>query len=309
MKVVDKQLIFISSDERDSGSSSDFKISIPSHLLTCQPHQHMRVILNDVVLPYTWYNAQETNRHFEVVEEGGTPFRVSLNIGSYHAMQLRAHVEERLTYASAHSGFGKSYNYSVTFDEISATYSFEIDAPVGINQINFTSQTTDLFGSAYKLLGFAKNSTNKFKQSTLKSTNAISMMLTDALLFHSDLLNSNVDKATGDHSSYHVSNVFGKVMVNTSPFNNLIFLNNNDDYLINVPDKRITEIHFWFTTAEHEPIALNDDFSFTLKLEVLEDDDKTLISQNMGIGELLRLLVLQQRQQHVSQAKVKNTAE
>ena len=53
MKVIDKQLLFISSDERDSGSISDFTVSMPSHLLTCRPSQKMRMVLNDVVMPYT----------------------------------------------------------------------------------------------------------------------------------------------------------------------------------------------------------------------------------------------------------------
>jgi hypothetical protein len=92
MKVIDKQLLFISSDERDGGSISDFTLSMPSHLLTCRSDQKMRMVLNDVVIPYTWYNVQDTNRHFEVVENGGTPFTVSLDVGSYHALQLRDHL-------------------------------------------------------------------------------------------------------------------------------------------------------------------------------------------------------------------------
>ena len=50
MKVIDKQLLFISSEERDSGHESDFTLSMPSHLLACQPHQKMRMVLNDVVI-------------------------------------------------------------------------------------------------------------------------------------------------------------------------------------------------------------------------------------------------------------------
>eukprot|EP01044_Picomonas_judraskeda_P046739 COSAG03_NODE_26237_length_260_cov_0.956522_2_plen_46_part_01 len=46
MKVIDKQLLFISSDERDSGSISDFNLTMPSHLLTCRPSQKMRMVLN-----------------------------------------------------------------------------------------------------------------------------------------------------------------------------------------------------------------------------------------------------------------------
>ena len=62
MKVVDKKLIFIDSSERDGGTSDDFTISLPSHLLTREPHQTMRLVLNDLVLPYTWYNVQSSNR-------------------------------------------------------------------------------------------------------------------------------------------------------------------------------------------------------------------------------------------------------
>jgi hypothetical protein len=45
---------------------------------------------------------------------------------------------------------------------------------------------------------------------------------------------------------------------------------------------------------EHIPIYFNDDLR---SVEVLEDNEKTLIHQNSAIGELLRLLVLHQHQQ------------
>ena len=160
MKVVEKQLMFISSQEREGGTASDFHITIPSHLLTCQPHQKLRVILNDIVLPYTWYNVQEGNRHFTVTENGGTPFLVSLTMGSYHAMQLRSHLQERLIYYSAHSGLGRSYTYTVSFDEVLAKFSFKIGSPSGVNKLTFPSSGTSI--SAYKLVGFTKDSDNAF---------------------------------------------------------------------------------------------------------------------------------------------------
>ena len=288
MKVIDKQLLFISSDERDSGSISDFTVSMPSHLLTCRPSQKMRMVLNDVVMPYTWYNVQETNRHFEVVEGGGTAFKVSLDVGSYHAIQLRDHLIIQLNAAS-----GADYTYTVTFDEVSSKFTFTIGSPSGVNSFGFASGTNDLGASAYKLLGFVKGSVNTFTGSTLVSTGAVSMMFTDALYLHCDLLNTNVDKRAGTKSVFHLSTAFAKIMINTSPFNTIIFLNQNDDYMLNIIDQRVTELHFWITTAEHGVINLNDDFSFTLKVEVYEDDEKTLISQNSGLGELLRLLLLQ----------------
>jgi len=257
MKVIDKQLLFISSDERDGGSISDFTLSMPSHLLTCRPQQKMRIVLNDVVMPYTWYNVQDTNRHFEVVENGGTSFSVSLDVGSYHALQLRDHLAIKLNAASAASGAG--YSYTVAFHEVSSKFTFSIDSPSGVNSFRFASGK-----SAYKLLGFGKGSTNTFSGSELVSSNAVSMMFTDALYLHCDLLNTNVDKRAGLKSVFHLSTAFAKIMINTSPFNNIIFQNVNDDYMLNIIDRRVTELHFWVTTAEHGIIELNDDFSFTL---------------------------------------------
>lgn len=296
MKVIDKQLLFISSDERDTGTIGDFTVAMPSHLLTCRPEQRMRMVLNDVVMPYTWYNVQETNRHFEIVENGGTPIKVSLDVGSYHALQLRDHLRVKLNAATT-----QGYTYTVTFHEVSSKFQFTIDYPFGINSFGFSSSTHDLGASAYKLLGFEKGSINTFKNTTvdgvstyaLSSSNAVSMMFTDALYLHCDLLNTNVDKRAGSKTVFHLSTAFAKIMINTSPFNNIIFVNQNDDYMLNIIDRQVTELHFWVTTSEHGIIELNDDFSFTLKVEIYEDDEKTLVSQNSGLGELMRLMLLQ----------------
>ena len=291
MKITDKQLLFISSDERDSGSISDFTLAMPSHLLTCRPEQKMRMVLNDVVMPYTWYNVQETNRHFQVSENGGAEFTVSLDVGSYHALQLRDHLRIKLNAAS--SAHGAGYSYTVAFHEVSSKFTFTIGSPSGVNYFRFASAK-----SAYKLLGFAKGSTNAFAGSELVSSGAVSMMFTDALYLHCDLLNTNVDRRAGDKSVFHLSTAFAKIMINTSPFNNIIFQNVNDDYMLNIIDRRVTQLHFWVTTAEHGVIELNDDFSFTLKVEVYEDDQRRMVDQNSGLGELLRLLLLQNHVHH-----------
>ena len=276
MKVIDKQLLFINSNERDSGIVSDFHLSLPPHLLSCRPQQRMRMVLNDVVIPYTWYNVQKTNQSFQVVVNGST-HDVQLDLGSYHALQLRDQLNSKLA----------AHNVTVSFTETSSQYTFTMSNPVGTNALVFGT------AGAHRLLGFRNSSTNPFIAGTLQSVKAVSMMFTDALYLHCDLLNSNIDKRAGDGSMFHLSTAFAKLMVNTSPFNNIIFQNVNDDYMLNQLDDRVNQMHFWVTTVEHGKITLNDDFSFTMKVEVFEDDEKTLLQQNSGLGELLRLLVLQ----------------
>jgi hypothetical protein len=234
------------------------------------------MVLNDVVLPYTFYNVQETNQNFQIVVNGVT-HDVSLDVGSYHAIQLRNLLNSKL---SAH-------NVTVVFTETSSKFTFTMANPSGSNALVFGDS------SAYKLLGFEKNSTNAFIGDTLTSSKAVSMLFADAVYLHCDLLNTNVDKRAGSKTVFHLSTAFAKIPINTSPFNNIIFQNVNDDYMLNIADKRVTELHIWMTTAEHGVITLNDDFSFTLKVEVYEDDERTLVHQNSGLGELLRLMLLQ----------------
>jgi hypothetical protein len=52
MKVIDKRLLFIDSKDRVSGSIESFKIEIPPHLLHKKKEQKMRIVLNNVILPY-----------------------------------------------------------------------------------------------------------------------------------------------------------------------------------------------------------------------------------------------------------------
>ena len=289
MKVIDKRLLFINSKDRVSGSIERFKIEIPPHLLHKEKDQKMRIILNDVILPYTWYNIQVSNNTFTMIEHIGNPpaaytTTVTLTPGSYHVLQLRDHLKTKLNTTLSHT-------YTVVFDETSAMFTFTNN-----NNVN---PSMDVLGfganSAHRLLGFKANSQNTFSAKTLVSSGAVNMMFTDGLFLHCDLPNTNVNKGTGTKETFHVSNAFAKLSINTAPFSTIIYQNTNDDYLLNVPGSHLQNMTFTLKTLDHEVISLNDEYSFTLKLEVYEDDEKQIMEQNRGLGELLRLVVLQLR--------------
>eukprot|EP01051_Picozoa_sp_SAG22_P017947 SAG22_NODE_2893_length_2120_cov_98.588817_2_plen_303_part_00 len=293
MKIVDKRMVFINSNERDGGTISDFTIGLPPNLLTRNNNQSMRMVLNDLVLPYTWYNVQSSNQTFNVRENSESDlFECILTPGSYHVLQLRDHLKNRLDYYSSVYGF--DYTYTVTYDEVAATFTFQANKSGFTPIVSFEFDST----SSYRLLGFQPNSVNHFatvdNQQVLVSTKSVNMMFTDALYLHCDLPTSNVNKGAGDKSTYSVSHAFAKIPVNTTPFSNIIYNNVNDDFVNNIPERFLNTIRFKFHTLEHNDIELNDDFSFTLKIEIIEDDERLIVNQNTAIGELLRTLLLQQ---------------
>ena len=296
MKVVDKRLIFVNSNERDSGSIDDFIVTIPPQLLTREENQKMRIVLNDLVLPYTWYNVQNSNNTFTLFERsaaaGGTfdkEFDVTLTPGSYHAIQLRDELAKAMTAAS--SSNGANYKYTVVFDETSARFTFSADN-ANLQHINFAIEFVD-GQTAHKLMGFDAVSAIQSVNSRVTSTRAINLMFTEAIFLHCDLPTKNINKGNGDKSKFTVSSAFAKIPINTSPFNNIIYTNVNDDFVAFIPDKFINAIRFRFHTLDHGRITFNDELSLTIKIEVLEDDEKVLLKQNQGIGELLRTMLLQ----------------
>ena len=142
-------------------------------------------------------NVQDTNNSFEVMENGpNSGFTVTLTNGSYNALQLRDHLKAALTLRSSQTG--SIYTYDVSFNEIDSKFTFTITTPYsGTNTITCSNNSN-------KLLGFKKGATNTFSGATLVSTHSISTIYTDALLLHSDLLNTNVDKAAGVGDSFHL---------------------------------------------------------------------------------------------------------
>lgn len=289
MKVVDKRMVFINSNERDSGNINNFTITLPPHLLKRRKNQKMRIVLNDLVLPYTWFNVQTTNRSFHVRENNaGSTFEVFLQPGSYHVVQLRDHLKQQLDYYSGI--YGDNYVYTIVYQEVSGQFTFAASKANGVASVEFHFSSA----SAHKLLGFASSSVNIFSNQTLASTQVVNMMYTDALYLHCDLPTTNVDKGSGDQSIYHLSSTFAKIPVNTSPFNNIIYTNINDDFVTNIPDEFINSMRFHFHSLNHQEIDLNDDYSLTLKLEILEDDEHELLKQTKINNELLRTLLLQQ---------------
>ena len=88
------------------------------------------MVLNDVVMPYTWYNVQGTNQNFQIVVNGVT-HDVSLDLGSYHAIQLRNQLTTKLN----------AYNVSVAFSETSSKFTFTMANPTGTNTLAFGDLT------------------------------------------------------------------------------------------------------------------------------------------------------------------------
>ena len=87
MKVVNKQLLFIRSQDRNSGEINDFRITIPMNNIKVKANQYLRVTLGDIVLPRLWYNTRTNfNNQFAIgidLGAGVTWYLINIPDGCY----------------------------------------------------------------------------------------------------------------------------------------------------------------------------------------------------------------------------------
>jgi hypothetical protein len=324
MKVVDKRLIFVSSKDRVQGAINDFVIELPPHLLKSEKPQFTRMILNDAVIPYTWYNVQASNQTLMVREElleygavvSTRSQTITLDSGSYNVNGLVKLLLEKLNDSenALLDTYTLAYNQNTGKLTLGSDFaSYPSSGPLTVND-GYRVVLTFQDDATHKLLGGTRAGSHVLNgpvgletssANTLTLPQTVNMMFTEALLLHTSIPNTNIYKGAGERTTFHVSNAFAKVAVNTSPFNNIIFTNQNDDFMLNTPDDNINTVRFSLHTMEHDPIILNDEYSFTLKLEVLEDDEKDIKDMNAHSTDLLKTLILQQ---HVYNQKT-NTEE
>jgi hypothetical protein len=145
--------------------------------------------------------------------------------GGHHLdaeLQLRDHIKAKLAASTMLE------TYDVSYDEKSGKFTIAAENTSGIYTLHLPA------GSAYKLLGFPVNivqAAYNFTLGKITSVKSVNMMYTDALYLYCDLPTTNINKGTGDHTSFHLSSAFAKIPVNTAPFNNSIYTNINDDYI------------------------------------------------------------------------------
>lgn len=238
-----KQIFYINSRNRTSGTDSDFWYSLDINPI----YEYDRITVLDCSIPKSYYLVQSPRNTF-IVKEGINTFIISMPPGNYNRTSFKNILETQLNSTC-------DFTYSISYENIAVTqdtgkYTFTVS--------NNTSQPSFIFESyLYEQFGFDENSTNTFSGNSLTSTNVINMNLEGTLFLRSNICQNRGENilqnlATTSQNSFAYINF---INYNPSEFSKEYTRGNNNTY------------QFILTNEDGQIIDLNgQNIVFTLML-------------------------------------------
>lgn len=203
----------IHSSDRDSGSSTDFYITleIPRN------RKFSKVCLDIAAIPKTWYSIQNKYNTFTLIINGISA-TVTVPPSNYTAKTLASVLSGNtgLLSTTANSiGFG-TYIFTVSYPTgrssgQSGKYTFSVTGNAFQPQLYFNGST-----SIYQQLGFNQNVICPFSANSLTSSNVVFLNSEDTIFIHSDIVNNPF------------SNILSPIFTTTTEtFGTVLFIQNN----------------------------------------------------------------------------------
>lgn len=168
---------YINSANRISGSNQNFEIDI----VIPPESQYDSIAIVDASIPLTYYNVDAPYNKFTLVE-GSNSVVITIPPGNYNQRTFQTQLVTLLN-----TGLPGSFTYSMTFDSVTAKYTYSVSGNSGVQpQFIFSDYLVSQ-------MGFTNHSTNTFVLDTLVSTDVISFVPNNSLFIHCDLITEGND--------------------------------------------------------------------------------------------------------------------
>ena len=191
----DRQIFYINSTNRISGTNSNFTYSLDID----QNSEYDRAVVMQCSIPKSYYLIESGYNTF-TLREGVLSATVTITPGNYNRKSFQTVLTTSLNSASP-----TIWTYAIAYpNTLSAAdtgkFIFTVTGNGGVQPAFIFTR------NVYEAMGFRSNSTNTFVANSLTSTNVIKLQAEDTLYIHSDLVSNKGDNvlqevfANGDPS-------------------------------------------------------------------------------------------------------------
>ena len=303
MKVVRKKLFFLSSSDRQiTESINKFSIFFPDNLMSVEPNEKLRINLIYFSLINSIQAINDNNNKFVLTYNytaGGTTYNktglITLPSGSMSVIQIAANVTAQINAFTLISGVQQT-TVSVTIPDLTTYYGYWswADTPGYVTnylRLDFLSDQYILYNSSKRVLGF----TTDYYVFALSGLNTPLNMYSGELPFlrlHADVPPQNVQYSKRNNQMNY-SDIMAQVPIVVPPYDLIIYQDfASDANCFDMPSygMKIGTMNFTLTDNYNTPAILQDDFYFTLKIEVLQEED---IESQKALDEISHTLKVQ----------------
>ena len=289
VKVIKSQILYIDSQDRPAHqSSSNFSLTIPKGFIeVTNQNQKIRITLLDALIPRNFWAITSFNRNFSL-NINGTLYTINLPLGFWNVNQLSTQLKVLLESANSAYVWTISYNQNTNY----YTFSFITSGSTNVAFIFSSNDCADF-------LGFTNSTTNNFVANSLTSTKGINLQGENALYLRTNISNEIPNIEYSQAGNFQVSNILARIPISVAPFQNIIYQDYSNTYSVISEQNYIDSITINITDRFQTIIDLQTEWSFSLKIEIIETDDIIRLNDNsQNMSDLLRLILLQQNQQN-----------
>ena len=293
VKVIKSQILYIDSQDRKATQESyNFTVNIPkSFIETSRQEQKIRITLLDAIIPRNFWAINTTNRTFTVRIGAITDYTISLPLGFWNVNSLATQLKSLLD-----TGTSGSLTWTVTYDTNKNYYTFVYSGTAFSVQFIFSGNDCADF------LGFSNSTTYTFSSNTLQSIKGVNLQGENAIYLRTNLTNEVPNLEYGNNGVFTVSNILARIPIAVAPFANIIYQDYSNTYSLICEQNYIDQLSIRITDRFQNLIDLQTEWSFSLKIEIIETDDQERnITNGKNITEILRLMLLSQQPENASQ--------
>ena len=259
---------YINSEERQSGSSSDFTFQ-----MQMPKDKFDRVCVLQASIPQSYYIVEAFANTF-IVRELGVDITVTVPVGNYNVFSFATAVASLLTSASTHS-WVYTLTYPNSFSQANTgKFNFAVTGN-GVNQPSFK-----FANELHEQFGFERFVYYPFVASALQSLNVISFVPETRLFIHSDI---GINYDDGDSI---LQEIYGN---NVAPLSVISYQLTTDAsaYSKQLRSDANNIYHFWLTNKNGDKVDLNGQ-DILITLLAYKRDNFTEVFKNYIQIQLLK---------------------
>jgi hypothetical protein len=305
--------IFINSSDRDSGSNSNFHLTIPNLFNNNSITSKLVITLNEAIIPYEWNSITDNNNALYLIEQDSSS-NVNVvilsihNRNEYNNSTLITELNDVFNNSGGNrldklgNTYSTLFSYTFSIDNTTNKLKLSVSGSLGtsiIYNFNPLPDTLSNFGTFGRMIGMLSNESIVITSSN--NTNFlfnqdIEYKLTDYIYISTSLTSNNISFLESIED-YNNSNIFGKIPVDKDRGELITFKNTNNIFFILLNSTYdLNDISFSLRDSSLNVIELNREWSFSLKIDLIDtEQDLTPLEERKkeSVEDLLRILIIQ----------------
>lgn len=284
-QIINTYNLFINSDKRTTGTSSDFKISLFKNIVLTNPNNFFTVRVGSCEIPYTFSLITSSNNTITFSATYNTvsySSQITITTGNYNILTLLEEISTKLK-AQLYSLYGVNFTFSFTYDRTNGKCTFTItgttsfDLSITINNNSPVFMTCIGFSSAFTI-----TYTTPLIFTSATSTQNVNVSQNTAIYVRSETFTQTTNSENIVETS-NVSDILAKVQIATQP-QSYILWTNPSDLEVNVSNRVIDIIGLYLGTSTAYTLDLGN-LNWSCRLTIHEKSYEPLSEQHNGLAK------------------------